>query len=142
MGKAGPALIFPSRDDVIAVNRYHIESTGGFYQAPENLASPGSLEWVLSAIQYPLFGTDPYPSLVEKAAVLAWTIIADHTFFDGNKRTGVAVLKITLRVNGYDLTASDDELIEMALAVAGKRDPRCSLEEFTVWIRSKLHLHG
>jgi death-on-curing protein len=135
-------LIFPTREDIINLNRYHIESTGGFYQGVENLLNPGSLEWVLDAIQYPLFGVEHYPTLVEKAALLAWTIIDGHIFHDANKRTGISALKIFLRANGYDIVTSGDELIEVALKIAESSKEDYSTEGFTQWIRDRLYLRA
>ena len=75
MGKASRTLIFPTREDITNLNRYHITNTGGFDDGGANLKNSGSLEWVLDAIQYPLFGVDNYPGIAEKAAILAWIII-------------------------------------------------------------------
>jgi death-on-curing protein len=133
-------LNFPSRENIININNYHIEHTGGFHQGIDNLLNPGSLEWVLDTIQYPLFGVNRYPTMVEKAALLTWIIIAEHVFYDGNKRTGISALKIFLKVNGYNIKASNDELIEISLRIAGGIDGFYSLEDFTQWIRSKLYL--
>jgi len=102
--------------------------------------NPGSLEWVLDVIQYPLFGVDLYPTLAAKAALLTWTIIGGHVFHDGNKRTGVSVLQIFLRRNGYDITASDDELIEVALRVAESSEENFTVEDLTQWIGHRLCL--
>jgi len=133
-------LIFPTREDIINLKRYHIQHTGGLHQGTENLLNPGSLEWVLDTIQYPLFGIDRYPTLVEKAALLTWTIVAGHIFHDGNKRTGISTLKTFLRANSYDIEASDDELIQIALRIAGGSEEDYSLGDFTQWIRSRLLL--
>ena len=96
MGDFGPVLIFPSRELIIRHNhRVVLETTGSFFP-PDNLINPGSLDWVLNAIQHPIFGIDPYPGLISKAALLAWTIINDHIFYDGNKRTGMYVLETLL----------------------------------------------
>jgi len=134
-------LIFPTRENIINLNRYHIQHTGGLYQGTENLLNPGSLEWVLEAIQYPLFGVDRYPTLVEKAALLSWTIVAGHVFHDGNKRTGISALKAFLRANGYGIVASDDELIQVALKVACGREEDYPLGDFIQWIRNRLQLY-
>ena len=133
-------MIFPTRKDITNLNRYHIQHTGGLHQGTENLLNPGSLEWVLNCFQYPLFGVDRYPTLVEKAALLAWTIVAGHIFHDGNKRTGISTLKAFLRANSYDIEASDDELIQVALGIAGGGEEDYPLGEFTQWIRNRLHL--
>jgi death-on-curing protein len=130
-------LIFPTYEDIVRLNRRHIEQTGGSYSEPDNLKTPGSLEWVLEAIQYPLFGIDHYPTLAEKAAILAWVIIRGHVFHDGCKRTGMSALDIFIRANGYQLDASDDEIVEVALRIAGAEEDY-SREELVQWIRSKL----
>lgn len=138
MGETIKTLIYPTREDIVRLNLYHIANTGGFCQGSDNLLSPGSLEWVLDAIQYPLFGVDCYPTVVEKAAILTWTIINGHVFRDANKRTGISALKIFLRINEYEVEASDIELIDVALAIAESKKREYSLEDFTQWIRDRL----
>lgn len=133
-------MILPTRGDIISLNRYHIQHTGGLYEGTENLLNPDTLEWVLDTIQYPLFGLDRYPTLVQKAALLAWTIIAGHVFYDGNKRTGISALKTFLRANSYDIDASDDELIEVALRIARGSQEDYAFTDFTQWIRNRLYL--
>jgi len=134
-------LIFPTREDIIKLNRRHIEKAQTYYVEPDNLRNSNSLEWVLEAIQYPLFGVDNYPTLAEKAAILAWTIIDGHVFYDGNKRTGMSTLDILIRQNGYRLDASNDEFVEIALRIANKNPEQdYTFDEFTEWVRDKLIL--
>jgi death-on-curing protein len=135
-------LIFPTRVDIINLNLYHIQHTGGLYQGKENLLHPGKLEWVLAAIRYPLFGVMQYPSLAEKAAILTWKIIAGHIFFDGNKRTGISVLKIFVRANGFDIEASDEELMQVALNIAQRGETDYSLDDFELWLRQRFYIHS
>jgi death-on-curing protein len=42
-------------------------------------------------------GNDLYPTLVEKAAALGYSIIQNHPFIDGNKRAGHAALEVFLK---------------------------------------------
>jgi len=134
-------LIFPTREDIIKLNRRHIEKSRNFYVGLDNLRNSNSLEWVLEAIQYPLFGVDNYPTLAEKAAILAWTIIDGHVFYDGNKRTGMSALDILIRQNGYQLDASNDEFVEIALRIANKNPEQdYTFDEFAEWVRDKLIL--
>jgi len=132
-------LRFPTRENILGLNRRHLGSTGGEFFEPENLLNQGSLEWVLEAIRYPLFGVIRYPSLAEKAAWLAWIIIRGHVFWDGNKRTGMSALEAMLRLNDYWLDAMDDEIEEVALRIAGSEGDY-SYEEFVEWVRSKIVL--
>jgi death-on-curing protein len=129
-------LIFPTREDIVKLNRRHIERTKGLYVEPDNLKNPGSLEWVLEAIQYPLFGVEKYLTLPEKAAVLAWTIIKNHVFHDGCKRTGMSALEIFVEQNDHQLNATNDEIEDVALKVAGAE--AYSFDEFAEWVRGKI----
>jgi death-on-curing protein len=125
-------LKFPTLEDIVKHNRQHLKAVG-------HLKERGSLEWVLDAIQHPIFGVDRYPTLVEKAAKLTWTIIHGHVFWDGNKRTGMSVLYAFLRWNGYRLNATDEETVEIALRVAGARtEGDYTYEEFVQWVRDRI----
>jgi death-on-curing protein len=132
-------LIFPTYEDIIRLNHLHIEETGGYYLEPDNLLNLGGLKWVLDIIQYPLFCVDHYPTLAEKAAILAWVVIKDHVFYDGCKRTGMSALEIFIGVNGYQLNASDDEIVNVALRIAGGyAEENYSFEELVQWVREKV----
>ena len=98
-----------------------------------------SLEWVLDSIQNPLiFGLNPYPNLSDKAALLAWTIINDHVFYDGNKRTGMATMKILILSNGCQFSASDSEIIQIARDIANYRNSKTNKFILAQWVDSKI----
>lgn len=59
-----------------------------------------------------------YPSLLSKAAALCRSIICNHPFVDGNKRTGIHVMLIFLEVNGVQLDYTQQELIDLGLGIA------------------------
>lgn len=63
-------------------------------------------------------GQELYPSIEEKAARLAFALISNHAFVDGNKRIGMFVLLIFLEVNGITLRPTNDEVARVGLAVA------------------------
>lgn len=141
MATAGPILNLPSRQDIIDINHYHIAETGGLFVPPNNLRQPGSLDWVLDAIQVSVFGVDRYPSLEHKAAGVAYVIIAGHVFHDGSKRTGMSAIKAILDMNGFDLHASADDVIEIALSLAGGHgQPKLAFDAFVEWIADRMKL--
>lgn len=140
MGGIGRALIFPSWDNIVMLNHRHIEETGGGWIGIDNVRNPASLKWVLEAIQYPLFGFDPYPTLSEKAALLAWIIIDDHVFFDGCKRTGMSAMEVFIILNGHELIASGGEIRDIAIRIARRIEEPFSREDFVQWVRGKIHL--
>lgn len=81
-------------------------------------------------------GEDLYPALIEKAAVLSFSIIRNHPFIDGNKRTGHAAMEVFLILNGYEIWASVDDAEGVILRVASREMGR---EQFTDWIEAHLH---
>ena len=63
-------------------------------------------------------GVEPYLEVFDKAGVLAHSIIMNHPFIDGNKRTGIASAGVFLRKNGYILKTGQEEMIGFTLAIA------------------------
>lgn len=76
---------------------------------------------------------DLYPSLVDKAAVLCFSIVQGHPFVDGNKRTGHAAMATFLLLNGTDIEASTDEQEQLMLGLAAGQVTR---EKLTAWLAS------
>lgn len=80
------------------------------------------------------FGSeDFYPTTAEKAAALAFSLIQNHPFNDGNKRIGHGAMVLFLDLNGYDLVDEIDEQERVILAVAASKMER---EEFTEWVKA------
>lgn len=78
----------------------------------------GRLEAALATQEQQVFGAELYPTVYSKAAALMRGVIADHPFFDGNKRTGTLVAVTFLELNGHMLTAQKGELENFAVSVA------------------------
>ncbi len=81
---------------------------------------------LVSAVERPqatFEGSELYPDLFTKAAALMHSLIQNHPFVDGNKRTGVAAAAIFLQVNGFRLIATNPDLEAFTLNVArGEQD--------------------
>jgi death-on-curing protein len=54
----------------------------------------------------------------EQAAAYLYHLVKNHPFLDGNKRVGAAIMEVFLRVNGYILTLSNEELYNLTVQVA------------------------
>ena len=106
-------------DQVIELHRKLTETSGGSL----GIRDEGMLD---SALKTPLQTFDNrelFPSIQEKATRLAFGLIQNHPFVDGNKRIGTHVMLIFLALNGITLSYTDEELIEIILQVAsGKAD--------------------
>lgn len=57
-------------------------------------------------------------SIALQAAALAHGMVEDHPFHDGNKRTAAVVLEQFLVLNGFELTASDEDLVSWMLGLS------------------------
>lgn len=97
-----------------------------------------SLEGLESALAQPRItfsGQEVYPTIAEKASALAFSLVKDHPFRDGNKRTGHAAMEVFLLLNGYKLHASIDEQEQIMLRLASGTLER---DAFTKWVSSHI----
>src|SRR5574341_1425337 len=78
----------------------------------------GLLESAVYRPQASFGGADLYPDLFSKTAALGHSIIKNHPFVDGNKRTGFEAMRLLLRLNGYDIHASVNVKFNFVLAIA------------------------
>lgn len=75
------------------------------------------------------YGEPDAPAL---AAAYAFGIACNHPFVDGNKRTAAVVSETFLMLNGYELTASDAELVVAFVELAAGGLSEVDLE---AWFR-------
>lgn len=68
-----------------------------------------------------MFGEDAYPEMPEKAAALISSLAQNHPLFDGNKRLSLYLTFAFIRINGLDVTFTNDEAFELVLACAQSR---------------------
>lgn len=73
------------------------------------------------------------PDTVELAAAYTAGIVRNHPFVDGNKRTGFVVGVLFLEMNGYRLTASEEDATQ---AVLGLASGTIDESAFAAWMRA------
>jgi len=61
---------------------------------------------------------DLYPTPIDKAASLIESILINHPFIDGNKRTGYVLMRILLISNGIDINANQEEKYVFVIDIA------------------------
>ena len=66
-------------------------------------------------------GEDAYPTIHSKVAALAESLVRNHAFMDGNKRTALIALAWFYSLNGWWLHASQDDAVNLILAIADGR---------------------
>lgn len=70
-------------------------------------------------------------SVARLGAALAWALVRNHPFVDGNKRAAFAALTIFLELNGYRWTCSEAEETAMVLRAAASE---VTEETWTAWV--------
>lgn len=78
-------------------------------------------------------GVDLYPSLFYKAAALMHSLVMNHAFLDGNKRTAWQVTKRFLYTNGLRVKATQDEIVTMCVAVDNEG---WGVREIVAWLKT------
>lgn len=117
--------------DVLEIHQTLIRVFGG---AP-GVRDEGLLR---SALERPFAGFGDsafYPTPAEKAAALVESIVKNHPFMDGNKRTGYVLMRLLLLQAGQDLAATQDEKYDFVIGIAsGQTD----FPEIVAWIKKHL----
>jgi death-on-curing protein len=93
----------------------------------------GALESAIAQPRQTFSGTDLYPGVAAKAAALAFSLIQNHPFVDGNKRVGHAAMVTFLRLNGRRIEATVDDAEQAILHVASGSLDRAGLQ---AWIEA------
>jgi death-on-curing protein len=115
-----------SPEQVLFIHARLVTETGGIH----GIRDLGLLESAVARPQATFDGLELYPSLFLKAAALLDSLINNHPFTDGNKRTGIASAALLLKINRYHLTATNAELEMFTLQVATRHLP---LPEIVAW---------
>ena len=120
------SLEFVRADVLRNVQGRLIERYGGL----PGLRDDGALE---PAIARPrnLFAYGQASSVAELGAALAWALLRNHPFMDGNKRAAFAALTMFLELNGHRLICSEVEETAMVLRAAASE---MTEEEWTAWV--------
>jgi death-on-curing protein len=117
--------------EVLNLHRQIIQQSGGAL----GVRDLGALESALAQPRMTFGGEDLYPTLADKAAALGFSIIMNHPFVDGNKRTGHAAMETFLVLNGLEISASVDEQEQVILALASGNSGR---ESFVEWLKKHI----
>ena len=120
---------FLSLGEVLALHRRILAESGGRL----GVRDLGAIASALSQPRVSVGGEDAYPTLVDKAAALGYSLIRNHGFFDGNKRIAHAAMEVFLVLNGMELRASVEEQERFMLSLAAGEVSREGLAD---WLRS------
>ena len=119
--------LFLTPEQVLFLHSRMVEETGGAHGVRD-------ISMLLSALGRPqstFDGQDLYIDLFTKTAALFDSLIRNHPFIDGNKRTAIAAAALFLRINGYQLMVENDEMLRFTLACA---QSQVEMDLITAWM--------
>lgn len=112
---------------VLWIYRRVIEETGGSF----GIRDEGLLRSALARPQASFGGQDLYPTLFEKASALLESLVQNHPFVDGNKRTAWECFDLMLEVNGYLITTSADQNFELLMRLIERK---VTVQDVAEWL--------
>jgi death on curing protein len=117
--------------EVLDLHHLILQGSGGM----EGVRDMNALESALGLPRMTFEGAELYTTIADKASALAFSLIKNHPFLDGNKRVGHAAMETYLVLNGHEIGAPIDEQEQIILQLA---EGSIGREEFTDWLRSHL----
>jgi death-on-curing protein len=78
-------------------------------------------------------GKELYPTPIEKAASLIESILINHPFIDGNKRTGYVLMRLILLSNNFDIIATQEEKYTFVIEIASGKS---KFDSIVNWLTS------
>ncbi len=118
-------------EEVLSIHHVLVEKFGGA-EGVKDQAVPES------AINRPYSTFDTvelYPTPVEKAAAVVESIVKNHPFVDGNKRTGYVLMRLFLIREGHDVKATEDEKYDFIISIA---EGTAKIDDIKNWISERV----
>ncbi len=78
----------------------------------------GLVESAIARPYHTFGGEDLYPTIYEKAAAIAESIIINHPFIDGNKRTGYLLMLAILEEGKLEFSVPNHEIYSLIIGIS------------------------
>lgn len=116
-------------EQVLFIHSRLIDEIGGSH----GVRDLGLLQSAVSRPKAALGYKDLYPDIFHKTAALMESLIKNHPFIDGNKRTAIASAGIFLRMNTYSLEATQKDLEQFTINMAAGK---ISFHQAVKWFKT------
>lgn len=118
-------------EEVLIIHTRVIKEFGG----ADGIRDKGLVDAAISRPFQTFDGQELYPSAIEKAAAIIESVLNNHPFVDGNKRTGYVLLRLILLNNNLDITASQAEKYDFVIRIANGTD---KFEQIKSWLEKNV----
>jgi death-on-curing protein len=124
--------VYLTAEQVLFIHYRLVSETGGEH----GVRDLGSLESAVARPRATFDRQELYPDIFEKAAALMESLIKNHPFVDGNKRTGITCAVLFLQQNGISFSARNADLVKFTLRATSSSAGR---SEITKWLKKHSH---
>ena len=101
-------------NDVLSLHQYSIDKYGG----ANGIRDEGGLKSAIARPFQTFDGSDLNATIFEKVAALGESLIINHSFIDGNLRTGFLAMATLLIDNGLMLIATQEDAYDFIIKVS------------------------
>lgn len=126
----GPVKPLISLEGLVWLHTVAVEEFGG----SNGIRDRGLLESALARPLASFGGKNLYDTPFKRAAALAESLVLNHGFVDGNKRTAMYAMAAWLDREGYVIEAERGALRDFALAIASHE---LSMEQISAWLEQR-----
>lgn len=118
-----------TKEEILVIHEQVVKLHGG----ASGVRDMNGLESAIARPYQGFAGNDLYPTCFEKSAAIGESIIMNHPFVDGNKRTGYVLMELILRLEGFRINSNDEELYQFVIGISTgtKR-----FEEIVEWLKA------
>lgn len=122
---------------LLAINRMSIAMAGGISLSENNIRPGQTLGFVDRIYDNSVFGQQIYDDIFSQAAAYLFYILKNHTFHDGNKRTGLAAAIAFLEWNNIRFAPlNEDHIFDFIIEIAsGPNDPDTIIPYVAKWLK-------
>jgi len=121
-------IIFLKTEQVLFIHDQMVKRFGGSH----GLRDLGLVESAVARPQATFSREYLYISIFDKAAALFQSLLKNHSFVDGNKRTALTSAGLFLKKNGYKLVNQHKEEVEFAVRVD---NGNLTVEQISKWLK-------
>jgi death-on-curing protein len=113
---------------VLDLHEKSIETFGGSH----GILDRGLMESAIARPYQTFGGESLYSSVFEQAAAIAESLIINHPFVDGNKRTGFLAMLAILEDSGFEITKPNEEIYSLVIKIS---TGELHFDEIVTWLK-------
>ncbi len=122
-------VTYLSVTQILAIHDLMVKNFGGSF----GIRDLGLVESAVARPKASFDGQDLYIDVFSKAAALLQSLLKNHPFIDGNKRTAFTSAAIFLKLNGWKLVNKHQKSVEFAISVDNNH---LSVEQISEWLKN------